>query len=145
VPAKIRPLAEALNDLLQRLASASRAQRTFIADAAHELRSPLAALQLQLQAASRDGSLSGEGQTLERFEGRVNRIIHLVQQLLTLASEDAHPVTSAVPMSLRRTAEQVVVGTFLCSLKPDRSTSDWNAKRPAVLRMPIRYAPSYMA
>jgi two-component system OmpR family sensor kinase len=108
VPVEIKPLVEALNDLLQRLHGASQAQRTFIADAAHELRSPLAALKLQLQAASRDGSLKGEGQTLERVEGRVNRIIHLVQQLLTLAREDAHPVTSMVPVSLRRLGEQVV-------------------------------------
>jgi two-component system OmpR family sensor kinase len=108
VPVEIKPLVEALNDLLQRLHTASQAQHTFIADAAHELRSPLAALKLQLQAASRDGSLKGEGQTLERVEGRVNRIIHLVQQLLTLAREDAQPVTSMVPVSLRRIGEQVV-------------------------------------
>ena len=108
VPVEIRPLVEALNDLLQRLHGASQAQRTFIADAAHELRSPLAALKLQLQAASRDGSLKGEGQTLDRLEGRVNRIIHLVQQLLTLAREDAHPVTARVPVSLRRIGEQAV-------------------------------------
>jgi two-component system OmpR family sensor kinase len=108
VPVEIKPLVEALNDLLQRLHTASQAQRTFIADAAHELRSPLAALKLQLQAASRDGSLQGEGQALERVEGRVNRIIHLVQQLLTLAREDAHPVTSMVPVSLRRIGEQAV-------------------------------------
>lgn len=108
VPVEIRPLVEALNDLLQRLHTASQAQRTFIADAAHELRSPLAALKLQLQAASRDGSLKGEGQTLERVEGRVNRIIHLVQQLLALAREDAHPVTAMLPVSLRRIGEQAV-------------------------------------
>jgi two-component system, OmpR family, sensor kinase len=97
VPVEIRPLVEALNDLLQRLHTASQAQRTFIADAAHELRSPLAALKLQIQAAS-----------LERVEGRVNRIIHLVQQLLTLAREDAQPVTSMSPVSLRRIGEQAV-------------------------------------
>ncbi|RKT20495.1 two-component system OmpR family sensor kinase [Paraburkholderia sp. RAU2J] len=108
VPVEVMPLVKALNDLLQRLRTASQAQRTFIADAAHELRSPLAALKLQLQAASRDGSLKSEGPTLERVEGRVNRIIHLVQQLLTLAREDAHPVTSMVPMSLRRIGEQAV-------------------------------------
>ncbi|RDJ99041.1 ATP-binding protein [Paraburkholderia lacunae] len=108
VPVEIRPLVEALNDLLKRLNTASQAQRTFIADAAHELRSPLAALKLQLQAASRDGTLKGEGQALERVEERVNRIIHLVQQLLTLAREDAHPVTSMVPVSLRRIGEQAV-------------------------------------
>jgi two-component system OmpR family sensor kinase len=108
MPVEIRPLVEALNDLLQRLNTASQAQRTFIADAAHELRSPLAALKLQLQAASRDGSLKGEGQTLERVEHRVNRIIHLVQQLLTLAREDAQPATSMAPVSLRRIGEQAV-------------------------------------
>ncbi|NYH20247.1 ATP-binding protein [Paraburkholderia bryophila] len=108
VPVEMKPLVDALNDLLQRLHTASQAQRTFIADAAHELRSPLAALKLQLQAASRDGSLKGEGQTLERLEGRVNRIIHLVQQLLTLAREDAQPVTSRAPVSLRRIGEQAV-------------------------------------
>jgi two-component system OmpR family sensor kinase len=108
VPVEIKPLVEALNDLLQRLHAASQAQRTFIADAAHELRSPLAALKLQLQAASRDGTLKGEGQALERVEGRVNRIIHLVQQLLTLAREDAHLVTAMMPVSLRRIGEQAV-------------------------------------
>jgi two-component system OmpR family sensor kinase len=108
VPVEIRPLVEALNDLLQRLHSASQAQRIFIADAAHELRSPLAALKLQLQVGARDGSLKGEGQTLERLEQRVNRIIHLVQQLLTLAREDAQPATSMVPVSLRRIGEQAV-------------------------------------
>ena len=60
VPTEIRPLVDALNDLLLRLAAASQAQRTFVADAAHELRTPLAALKLQMQAAVRDGSLAGQ-------------------------------------------------------------------------------------
>lgn len=108
VPVELRPLVEALNDLLLRLNVASQAQRTFVADAAHELRSPLTALKLQLQAAARNGTLKGEGQTLERVEGRLNRIIHLVQQLLTLAREDAQPATSMKPISLRRLGEQAV-------------------------------------
>jgi two-component system OmpR family sensor kinase len=108
VPVEIQPLVEALNDLLQRLSDASQAQRTFIADAAHELRSPLAALKLQLQAAARDGTLVAHGQTLERIEGRLNRIIHLVQQLLTLAREEAQPATLPATVSLRRLGEQAV-------------------------------------
>ncbi|TAL95859.1 MAG: HAMP domain-containing protein [Paraburkholderia sp.] len=108
MPDEIRPLVEALNDLLQRLNVASQAQRMFVADAAHELRSPLAALKLQLQGAVRDGSLVARDQTLERIEGRLNRLIHLVQQLLTLAREDAEPATSMTPMSLRRVGEQSV-------------------------------------
>lgn len=108
VPVEIRPLVEALNDLLQRLNVATLAQRTFVADAAHELRSPLAALKLQLQSAARDGTLKAEGQTLERVEGRLNRIIHLVHQLLTLAREDASPATAMKPVNLRRLGEQAV-------------------------------------
>jgi two-component system OmpR family sensor kinase len=109
VPVEILPLVEALNDLLARLNAASSAQRTFVADAAHELRSPLAALKLQLQAAQRDGSLKGEGTTLLRIEQRLNRIIRLVQQLLALARADAEPAGGALTaIPLRRLAEQAV-------------------------------------
>jgi two-component system OmpR family sensor kinase len=97
-----------LNDLLQRLNLAAQAQRTFIADAAHELRSPLAALKLQLQAALRDGTLTGAPRTLERIETRLNRFIRLVQQLLTLAREDAQPAMDATRVSLRQLGEQAV-------------------------------------
>ena len=108
MPIEIRPLVHALNDLLARLASASQAQRTFVADAAHELRSPLTALRLQLQAAERDGSLKGEGRTLARIEERLNRLIRLVQQLLALAREDARGAAVMQPVGLRRVAEQAV-------------------------------------
>ncbi|RDU96835.1 sensor histidine kinase [Trinickia dinghuensis] len=109
VPVEILPLVEALNDLLARLNAASSAQRTFVADAAHELRSPLTALKLQLQAGERDGTLKGEGSTLERIELRLDRIIRLVQQLLALAREDAEPIGAALtPVTLRRLAEQAV-------------------------------------
>ncbi|NPT37219.1 ATP-binding protein [Paraburkholderia xenovorans] len=108
VPVEIRPLVSALNDLLQRLNVASQAQRTFIADAAHELRSPLAALKLQLQAASKNGTLKDDGHTIGRIDTRLNRIIRLVQQLLTLAREDALPASESTSVSLRRIGEQAV-------------------------------------
>jgi two-component system OmpR family sensor kinase len=107
-PIEVRPLVVALNDLLQRLQIASQTQRMFVSDAAHELRSPLAALQLQLQAAARDGTLTGSEQTLERIQGRLKRLIHLVQQLLTLAREDAAAATTRSSVSVRRVGEQVV-------------------------------------
>ncbi len=108
VPVEVLPLVHALNDLLSRLNAASHAQRTFVADAAHELRSPLAALKLQLQAAQRDGSLTGSGPALARIEERLNRIIRLVQQLLVLAREDAEPASALAPVALRRLAEVAV-------------------------------------
>ncbi|MDQ7978421.1 ATP-binding protein [Paraburkholderia sp. SARCC-3016] len=107
-PVEVLPLVVALNDLLRRLHVASQAQRMFVADAAHELRSPLAALQLQLQAAARDGTLTGSEVTLERIQGRLKRLIHLVQQLLTLAREDAATAAPLAPVSMRRLGEQVV-------------------------------------
>jgi two-component system OmpR family sensor kinase len=107
-PVEVRPLVVALNDLLRRLHVASQAQRMFVSDAAHELRSPLAALQLQLQAAARDGTLTGSEATLERIQGRLKRLIHLVQQLLTLAREDATAATPMAPVSMRRVGEHVV-------------------------------------
>jgi two-component system OmpR family sensor kinase len=55
VPSEVLPLLLALNDLLARLKRALEAQREFIADAAHELRTPLAALTLQVQLAERAG------------------------------------------------------------------------------------------
>jgi two-component system, OmpR family, sensor kinase len=108
IPIEMKPLADALNDLLDRLNVASQSQRTFVADAAHELRSPLAALKLQLQAAERDGSLVGNKQTFERIEGRLNRLIHLVQQLLALAREDAPRGARFESVSLRRLCERAV-------------------------------------
>jgi two-component system, OmpR family, sensor kinase len=113
IPEEIRPLVDALNDLLKRVSDASLAQRTFVADAAHELRTPLAALKLQVQAARRDGTLRGEGQTLERLEGRVNRIIHLAHQLLAMAREDANDTASMTSVSLRRLAETSVADLSL--------------------------------
>ncbi|CAN7601992.1 ATP-binding protein [Caballeronia sp. LjRoot29] len=108
VPVEIRPLVDALNDLLERLSVASKAQRTFVADAAHELRTPLTALKLQLQAAKPDALAAPDAPVIERLEGRVNRIIHLAQQLLSMAREDARHEKSMIPVSLRRVAEQSV-------------------------------------
>lgn len=108
MPVELRPLVGALNDLLERLGAASRAQRTFIADAAHELRSPLTALKLQVQADERDGSLVGSRQTFERIHRRLNRVIHLVQQLLALAHEDLQRQAVFESFSLRRLCERLV-------------------------------------
>ncbi len=108
VPVEIRPLVGALNDLLERLSVASKAQRTFVADAAHELRTPLTALKLQLQAAKRDALAAPDARVIERLEGRVNRIIHLAHQLLSMAREDARHEKTMIPVSLRRVAEQSV-------------------------------------
>ncbi|MCP5249520.1 MAG: sensor histidine kinase N-terminal domain-containing protein [Candidatus Accumulibacter sp.] len=88
VPAEVVPLVLALNDLLDRLKRALQAQREFIADAAHELRTPLAALRLQVQLAERAVDAAERADAFSELNGGLQRATHSVQQLLTLARQE---------------------------------------------------------
>jgi two-component system OmpR family sensor kinase/two-component system sensor histidine kinase QseC len=88
LPEEIEPLAAELNRLLARLQEAFAAQRAFIADAAHELRSPLTALRLQLQLLDRAPDDAARRAARDSLGAAVERAIHLVEQLLTLARSD---------------------------------------------------------
>jgi len=108
VPEEARPLVLALNDLLHRLEQAMRAQRAFVADAAHELRTPLAALQIQLQLTERAGDDSARQAALGELRAGLQRATHLVQQLLTLARQEpgADASTTFAPVVLADIARQ---------------------------------------
>ncbi len=69
------------------------------------LRTPLTALKLQIQGAIGDGSLQVDHATLAKIDGRLNRLIHLAQQLLSMAREDAAREAAIAPMSLRSICE----------------------------------------
>ena len=84
-PEELQPLIASLNGLLVRLSEALAAQRRFTADAAHELRTPLAALKLQLDLARRNGESPSGAAALDDLETGVARASHVVDQLLTLA------------------------------------------------------------
>jgi two-component system OmpR family sensor kinase/two-component system sensor histidine kinase QseC len=88
LPREIVPLVSELNRLLARLQEAFGAQRTFISDAAHELRSPLTALRLQLQLLDRAADEPARLEARGRLGSAVERAIHLAEQLLTLARSD---------------------------------------------------------
>jgi two-component system OmpR family sensor kinase/two-component system sensor histidine kinase QseC len=88
LPLEIEPLVAELNRLLARLQRAFAAQRAFISDAAHELRSPLTALRLQLQLLDRAPDEAAHIEARERLGAAVERAIHLVEQLLALARSD---------------------------------------------------------
>jgi len=88
VPHEIVPLVSSLNDLLSRLRRALDAQREFVADAAHELRTPLAALKLQLQLAERASDAGARANAFAELRRGLERATHGVQQLLTLASQE---------------------------------------------------------
>ncbi len=85
LPDEVAPLVGSLNALLDRLGQSMDAQRAFVADAAHELRSPLTALKLQLQLLQRAADDGARGAAAEALTEGVERATRLVEQLLTLA------------------------------------------------------------
>jgi two-component system OmpR family sensor kinase len=85
LPEELRPLASSLNALLARLSDALNAQRRFTADAAHELRTPLAALKLQVELVERAPDDVARAAALSELEDGVDRAAHLVEQLLAMA------------------------------------------------------------
>lgn len=87
-PEEIRPLIEALNGLFQRVEQTLEAERRFTADAAHELRTPLAALQAQLQVAQRARDSEEHDRSLQQLQSGLTRAAHLVDQMLLLARLD---------------------------------------------------------
>ena len=90
LPDEVRPLVDELNLLFGRVRSAFDAQKNFVADAAHELRSPLTALKLQAQALRRASQEPAEREAgISRLNQGIDRAIRLVEQLLQLAREEA--------------------------------------------------------
>ena len=90
LPDEVQPLVTELNLLFERVQGAFAAQQHFVADAAHELRSPLAALRLQLQGLQRAGNDDGaRAVAVERLSAGIDRATRLVEQLLTLARQEA--------------------------------------------------------
>jgi two-component system OmpR family sensor kinase/two-component system sensor histidine kinase QseC len=85
LPAEVEPVAHAINSLLARLKLAFDSQRAFVADAAHELRSPLTALKLQLQLMARAPDEAGRRAAAAQLEQGVERATRLIEQLLTAA------------------------------------------------------------
>ena len=101
LPAEVSPLVEELNRLLERLAGAFESQRAFVADAAHELRSPLTALSLHLQLLQRARGEPERELATGRLREAIDRATHLAGQLLTLArNEPDAPDLQLVPTAL---------------------------------------------
>ncbi len=100
LPQEAAPLIQELNRLLARLSAAFGKQRAFVADAAHELRSPLTALSLQLQLLDRARDEAAREDARTRLGAAVERAIHLASQLLTLARSEPE----GAPMPLHRIA-----------------------------------------
>ncbi len=92
VPGEVKPLVDAINALLERLDSILTLQNRFIADAAHQLKTPVAALQAQLELAMRDDDLTRTRESLRKIEAGLERLARVVSQLLALARNEPEAV-----------------------------------------------------
>ena len=109
VPRELLPLVEQINALLARLAVTLEAQRRFIADAAHELRSPVGALALQAQLAERTQHPAARRAAFAELGRGIERTERLVQQLLDLARlEPGVPAAGSAAVDVARLAREVV-------------------------------------
>lgn len=89
VPKEIVPLVESFNSLLTRLRIAFATQRRFVQDAAHELRTPITAVALQLENVRRDMPAGACAQSFAQLEEGVSRAQRLVDQLLKMSRQEA--------------------------------------------------------
>ena len=108
-PEEIAPLVDAFNDLLERLATTVTAQKRFIADAAHQMKTPLAGLSTQAELALRERDPSELHRTLEQIARGSQRTAHLVSQLLAMARmENLREVATLEPLDLEAFGRIVV-------------------------------------
>jgi two-component system, OmpR family, sensor histidine kinase TctE len=88
-PEEVRPLIRSFNDLMDRLDASLQAQERFVADAAHQMRTPLAGLKMQAEIAMRQRDPLGIQHAMRQIVTSADRASHLINQLLSLARADA--------------------------------------------------------
>jgi two-component system OmpR family sensor kinase len=107
IPEEIASFVHAINRLLERVNRLTSEQRRFIAEAAHELRTPLAALSLQAQNVEGARSLDEARGRLEPLRGGIERARRLTEQLLSLAKTQAGTLDAA-PIDLSSFARELI-------------------------------------
>ena len=122
---EIYRLAVTLNAMLDRIDAATKRQRTFVGDAAHELRSPLASLRLQLEVAQRVGPAKDWPGMLDEVLSDVDRLDQLVEDLLALARSDeaGGVLRRREPVALDQLVTEVAED-YLDARVPVRSSTD---------------------
>jgi two-component system OmpR family sensor kinase len=101
VPQEIAPLVLSFNSLLRRLGEAFATQRRFVQDAAHELRTPIAAIALQLENMRQDVHCDGSAGRYAQLQAGVRRAQRLVEQLLRLSRQEAAGADGAAIVDLQ--------------------------------------------
>ncbi len=110
-PTELAPVVRAMDGLLSRLAAARQAERDFVANAAHELLTPLAGLKTQAEVARRASNENMRSHALERIVFSVDRTSRLVRQLLALAREEGRVRDGPPPRTSLRTVLDEITQT----------------------------------
>jgi two-component system sensor histidine kinase QseC len=110
VPQEIKPVIDELNQLFHRLKEGFDREKRFAADAAHELRTPLAAIKVQAQVALHAHSIDEKNDALKKLISSVNRSAHVVQQLLTLSKlvPDTSYQNEPININLSKITQEIV-------------------------------------
>ena len=113
-PRELLPVVTALNDLLARVKAVHEEQRRFMADAAHQIKTPLAVLTAELDLARSDSTCPCAQPTYSRLQKATSRLAHLVRQLLALAHSEANANKTHVLFDLSELARDVT-GDFVAA------------------------------
>jgi two-component system, OmpR family, sensor histidine kinase TctE len=109
VPQEVAPLIESFNDLLLKLTHSVNAQKRFIADAAHQMKTPLAGLKMQAELASRLTDPKEQQKSLEQIAESSDRAARMISQMLALArTENLRSPSILEPVDLLRLTRESV-------------------------------------
>ncbi|WP_411879801.1 ATP-binding protein [Polaromonas sp. YR568] len=108
VPSEMVPMVDALNALFVRIATLLESERRFTADAAHELRTPIAAIRAQAEVALGETAEGPRRQALHNTLEGCDRAARLVEQLLTLSRLDAAALPASAPVNMSALVRRVV-------------------------------------
>lgn len=106
-PEEIRPFIHSINELMHRVSLSTQAQQRFVADAAHQMRTPIAGLKTQAELALRLKDIDGISHTMRQIAVSADRASRLINQLLALARAEAGASAPMRPLSLDRLAEEL--------------------------------------
>jgi two-component system sensor histidine kinase QseC len=141
MPSEIAPLVEALNGLFARIAELLESERRFTADAAHELRTPIAAIRAQAQVAQGAGrDDAARAQALAATLAGCDRATRLVEQLLTLARLESSAQASRETVDLAALAREV-----LAELAPGALAQHQSLELEAEGSWPVRGSATLLA
>jgi two-component system sensor histidine kinase QseC len=135
-PIEIRPLVDAINRLLSRLSLSMSRERAFTADAAHELKTPLAAIKVQAQVALSAQDVTQQRLAMQRVIQGVDRSAHLAEQLLQLARLDEYDKIPCSPVVLDPLARDAIVANEAEALRKDVSIILLADTHPEVIAEP---------